>query len=184
VLLVAWVGVPYLLLQRVDWRPVTVLEWDPWTRALPFLESSVWVYLSMYPFLAWAALGCREEDFPRFVGSCALTALVAHLVFLTFPTWVPRPVVGEPGWLYGWLRSVDMPRNALPSLHAGLSLIGAIVLWSRYRGPLGWLAAGWAGAIVVSTLTLRQHVVVDAVAGMGLAAGCWVVVGRAGMCRT
>lgn len=177
-LLVAWIGLPYMALQRIDWRPVTVLEWDPVTRSLPFIEASVWVYLSMYPFLAWAGLGCRPRDFWAYLWTCALTATVAHLVFLLWPTEVPRPEIPEAGALYEWLRQTDRPRNALPSLHAALSVLGGIVLWRRHHGWVGWLAVAWAAAIILSTMTLRQHVVADLTAGMVLAAVCWWALGR------
>jgi len=179
-LLVAWIGVPYLVLQRVEWRPVTVLRWDPLTRAVPFQEWSVWVYVSFYPFLAWAALGCRKCDFMAYVWTCALAAAIAHLVFLLWPTEVPRPVVYDAGLLYDWLRQVDRPRNAFPSLHVALSVPAAIVLWRRHRGWIGWGASLWAAAIIGSTLALRQHVAVDVVAGGGLGAGCWWLVRRVG----
>ena len=177
-LLVAWIGVPYLVVQHVEWRPVTVLGWDPLTRAVPFWEWSVWVYVSLYPFLGWAALGCRKSDFMAYVWSCALAAAVGHLVFLLWPTEVPRPELSDAGLLYDWLRQTDRPRNAFPSMHVALSLLGAIVLWRRHCGWIGWWAILWAAAIIGSTLALRQHVVVDVVAGGGLGAGCWWLVRR------
>lgn len=177
-LLVAWIGLPYMALQQIDWRPVTVLEWDPLTRSLPFVEASVWVYLSMYPFLAWAGLGCRRRDFRPFVWSCALAAAMAHLVFLLWPTEVPRPETPDAGLIYDWLRQVDRPRNALPSLHAALSVLGGIVLWRRHPDWLGGSAVAWAAAIILSTMTLRQHVVADLATGTILAVVCWWVLGR------
>ena len=177
--LVAWIGVPYLVLQRLEWRPVTVLDWDPVTRAVPFSVGAAWVYFSLYPFLGWAGLGCRKGDFTAFVLACALAALVGHLVFLLWPTEVPRPDVADPGLAYDWLRQVDRPRNALPSMHVALSVLGALALWRRHPGWLGSAAIVWAGAIVWSTLALRQHVAADVVAGGALAAVSWWLVGRA-----
>lgn len=54
-----------------------------------------------------------------------------------------------------------------PSFHTIVAVLSAVALWP-VRG-LRWLAAVWAGVIVVWTVTTRTHYIVDAVAGLAVA---------------
>jgi membrane-associated phospholipid phosphatase len=58
-----------------------------------------------------------------------------------------------------------------PSYHAALALLCALAL---PYGPV-WVAAG---LIVVSAPVFGGHYLVDIVAGLGLAVGCWALAGR------
>jgi membrane-associated phospholipid phosphatase len=73
------------------------------------------------------------------------------------------------------LATLDLPRNAMPSLHASLSVVAAIaVLFSqvfpKWSKPLVWL---WVLVIFWSTIALRQHVSLDLIAGSIVAVIVW-----------
>jgi hypothetical protein len=53
-----------------------------------------------------------------------------------------------------------------PSFHTILALLAGIALWSFPY--VRWLGLGWAGLIVLSTLTTAWHYVIDLVAGGGV----------------
>lgn len=64
--------------------------------------------------------------------------------------------------------SHDTPLNCFPSLHAAASTLVAYGFWQEKR-KYGWISWPIAIAIMVSTLLVRQHVIVDEIAGALLA---------------
>jgi len=99
-------------------------------------------------------------------------------------------------WGFGLLFALDPPRNAFPSLHVALAAVVALGLGrslplggaSTWRLPglrqtrpapsdapvhssgTAWPARLWLAAVVASVVLVRQHYVVDAVAGLALGA--------------
>ena len=76
---------------------------------------------------------------------------------------------------FGFLKSVDASGNACPSLHVAFAVFTAIWL-NRLLRQMGagkvvrafnWL---WCLGILYSTVAIRQHVVLDVLAGAGLGA--------------
>lgn len=61
-------------------------------------------------------------------------------------------------------RGLDTTKNAFPSMHVGLAVLLALVGARRSR-PWGWTLGLCAGLIIVSTLFVKQHFVVDLPAG-------------------
>lgn len=172
----------YALVQRHHLGEAMLVPWTALDRALPFTPAAVHPYLSLALFMPLPqALLCSRDDLLRF--HIALTALaVAGLgCFLLVPTAIDRAAL-EPGrgTVLAWLRTVDGCGNACPSLHAGFALFTAAVLWriaARLRHPAGLraLAAGWCGLILIATLLVKQHTVIDLAGGMllGAAAALW-----------
>jgi membrane-associated phospholipid phosphatase len=149
--------------------------------AIPFLDWTIWIYVSYYPFLI-AAIWCPREDKPRsdaFYG-ILLTAAIGLIIFTFWPTAIGRDftsLAGATGFLWRALFSVDTTANALPSMHVAHTCLAAVALASRGRL---WriLAPAWATLIVLSTLTTKQHYAIDVPAGFALAAICFVTVRR------
>ncbi len=131
--------------------------------------ASLWVYVGVAPGLLlrlrelvvyglWAAAMC----------GCGL------LIFHFWPTAVPPPdveVSRYPG--FAMLQGVDAAGNACPSLHVAAAVFTAIWVERLMRivgapAPLRLLNLVWMLAIVWSTVAIRQHVVLDAVAGTAL----------------
>ena len=134
---------------------------------------SLWFYVGIAPGLlpglrallvygAWAAALC----------------LVGLAIFYVYPTAVPRmdlpvDVAQHPGFVM--LQGVDAAGNACPSLHVATALFTALWL-QRLLTALAvprWLRVGnvlWVLLIVYSTLAIKQHVVLDALAGAALGA--------------
>jgi len=152
----------------------------PVDAAVPFLPWSILVYWSYYLLFLLAAWFLAPRPYLRVVGAVVLASVLSWLCFALWPAHVPRPdphSLAEP-WrsLYGHLHAIDPPGNSLPSLHVALSLL---VSWQLRRWPGGWLWPAWGSLVALSTLTTRQHVVLDLAGGVGLALVTgWVVFGR------
>lgn len=149
-------------------RPDT---WVPFTPAALWLYVSLWVYVPLAP----ALFATRGELLRHLWAAVALSA-AGFAVFLLWPTTVPKPdvgVMGAPSLAY--LKAVDASGNAFPSLHVAFAVFTAAAMGRTLRGlGAGALAraANWAWClgIVYSTVAIRQHVALDALAGAALGA--------------
>ena len=141
--------------------------------ALP-VYLSLWVYVSLVP----AFFSTRHELYVYGL-AMALMCVVGLSIFYFWPTTIPAP---EIDWArypdMDFLKNIDASGNAFPSLHAATALFSGVwmhQLLRRFRGPL-WIRLfnwTWCIGIIYSTVAIRQHVVIDAVAGIvlgGLAA--------------
>ena len=174
-LLMSGFFVLYLHVLHHPVHPVTIMPLTPvdhwlgfWPASLP-VYLSLWVYVSLPPALLWSR--------PVLWGyglSISAVCLVGLWIFWQWPTAVPTPAIDwarYPG--FAALKSVDGTGNACPSLHVATAVFSAIWLHAllgamgfSWRWRLG--NALWCAAIVLSTLTTRQHVFWDAAAGLAL----------------
>jgi hypothetical protein len=162
-------------------RPPLLLEPGMLDALIPFLPWTLWVYLSQLLLLMTAlALSRDDQDRSQTFYALLIATLLAALVFLTWPTQVARqPVTGAGLTAIAWrlLYLSDTPANCFPSLHVALALLSAAALVRRGGG---WRLAApvWATAIVLSTLTTRQHVALDIAGGLLLAPMAWILTGK------
>jgi hypothetical protein len=63
-----------------------------------------------------------------------------------------------------------------PSLHAALGMLFPAALW-RVKG-VRWIALGLNSLLLIATPAYGSHYVVDVIAGIVVAAACWIVVAR------
>lgn len=161
---VAYVAINQTLPPRFDFTL-------PIDRHVPFLPWTLLIYVSYYPLFLLAALRTGAEEFVRLLRALLRADAVAYAGFALLTAHVDRPspeVVQSPLLrdLFAAYHGVDAPGNSLPSLHVAFSvLVGARMRLTRG----GWLWMAWAGLITLSTLTTRQHVVLDVVAGLAVA---------------
>ena len=158
---------PYLVSNHLTWQPASAIPMTDVDRWVPVGPQWTLAYLMLFP-LMWAAVlsQARSGGSRQVVLSFTAAALTASLVFVLWPTSYARP-----GWtadgLYGWVVWLDTERNACPSLHGAFSVLGA---WWLGRSGLGRSVAvvGWAmaGLILVATIGVRQHGVIDLGGGM------------------
>lgn len=161
-------------------------DWTlPLDRAVPFLPWTVSVYFLCYLF--WAVCyvsAARQKKMFAYRFFCAdfLAKAVCLICFLLLPTTNIRPSVeGDGLWegLVRFLYQVDAPVNLFPSIHCLVSWLcwigmrdrGDIPSWCRYI--CFWTAA----AVCLSTLTTKQHVIIDVIGGIALAEAAWRVAG-------
>ena len=169
--------VAYFWVLRHPFFPITVMPFTAVDRLVDFrpealpLYASLWVYVSLAPALL------KDGREVRTYGLAALAMGVIGLgIFLVWPTAAPK---FEIDWSQhpsmSFLRTIDVAANACPSLHAAFAVFTAI--WferllrelrvGRFVRALNWL---WCLGILYSTLAIRQHVVLDTLAGAILGA--------------
>lgn len=161
----------YLFAGHFYFSSPTALVLSDLDRLIPLIPWSIIIYLSQF-LLLFLALWLPETTERTIVYYAMLLAtIIASMVFLLYPTELPRPVINSYDWLnrlWQGLFIVDTSTNCFPSLHVALATLAAIALRTRNRF-WRWLAPGWATLIVVSTLTTKQHCIVDIIGGVALA---------------
>lgn len=152
--------------------------------AVPFIPETVWIYLSHVGFMFSAWWWCTKgPGCTRIFVAIVTCTVVATTYFLFFPTEITRitldRVDADPVTRAAWafLLSADRPTNLFPSLHVAEALLTAIGLTRASQRWSPW-AGIWAGAIILTTITTRQHVWVDVIGGLVLGLACWGVVER------
>jgi membrane-associated phospholipid phosphatase len=147
--------------------------------SIPFLEWTIWIYATYYPFLI-VAVWLTRDDRRRSdaVYGMLLASAIGLAIFTLWPTAIMREdpsLAGATGFLWRLLFSVDTMVNALPSMHVAHTCLAAVALGGRSRR---WrvIATGWATLIVLSTLTTKQHYAIDVPGGFALAALCFLIV--------
>jgi membrane-associated phospholipid phosphatase len=132
-----------------------------------------------------ALLRSRSELVFYLLGVLALSG-AGLAIFSLWPTQVPRYLgdwSGHPALAF--MKGVDAGGNACPSLHVAFALYSGLWLARVLRevaAPRGmlWFDWAWCLAIVYSTLSTRQHVLLDVLAGALLG---WLVAWLQRSCR-
>jgi membrane-associated phospholipid phosphatase len=152
----------------------------PLDRLIPLRPTWSLVYGSTYLFLILLPVFviCRPELIRRTVFAYLAVWITAYAVFIAYPTVAPRadevPGEGFAAWGLRFLYDADPPYNCFPSLHVAHSFVSALACWRVHRG-LGGVAVFCAGLVALSTLFIKQHYVLDVVAGAALAGFAYVV---------
>jgi hypothetical protein len=133
--------------------------------ALP-LYLSLWVYVSLAP-----ALLLDRREIACYLAAITALSLVGFGIFLFWPTAVPATSINwsqHPSLAF--LKAADAAGNACPSLHVAFAVFTSLwlarILHETGTGrPVRILNGAWCLGIVYSTLAIRQHVALDALAG-------------------
>lgn len=151
--------------------PMTALDrwigFQPW--ALPFYLS-LWLYVSLP-----VALMTRKREIAAYGARIGALCLVGLAIFWLWPTRMPALHINWAAYTgFTLLSGLDPPGNACPSLHVASALFTAIWL-DRMAAGLGWgprlrlVNALWCAAIIYSTMAIKEHVLLDVLAGAALA---------------
>lgn len=117
-----------------------------------------------------------------------LAKLVCLLCFLVYPTTNIRPdITGTSLWdeLIRFLYRVDAADNLFPSIHCLTSYFCFIAVRNNKKIPRWYqvLSLFITISICLSTLTTKQHVLIDVAAGVLLAEISWLFVDKSGFSR-
>jgi membrane-associated phospholipid phosphatase len=144
-----------------------------WDQRIPFLAGTSFVYFSTYAiFVGPLFLITDLQQFVLVLVAYTLVALVSNLIFLIYPTRVwrqeelPNTHLGLS--MLSLFQRVSKPVNSFPSMHTAYALCAALAVYRVCGSWLGGLFGIWALAIAISTLTAKQHVLVDVIGGVAV----------------
>lgn len=173
-------GARLLTASRMHYDLTTALD-----GLIPFLPWTISIYWGSYLFWAVNYFLCAAQDRRermRFFGADALAKGICFLFFLLLPTTNVRPEpVGSGFWerLMRLLYQLDAADNLFPSIHCLASWLCWIGIRRRPDIPHWYRCFSLAAAIAVciSTLTTKQHVIIDVIGGIVLAEACYCITG-------
>ena len=152
--------------------PLTAVDrWIGFQPAALPLYLSLWFYVSLAP----ALLVDRRELISYGLAWVALSAIGLGIFFF-WPTAVVPPDIDWSRYpAFEFLKAADVAGNACPSLHVAFAVFTAVWFTRLLRQmdagnllrSLNWL---WCLGILYSTVAIRQHVVLDVLAGAVLGA--------------
>ena len=150
---------------------------------VPFLPWMISIYMGCLVF--WFFLYRRVARLPRekadrFFCASLLAKAVCFLFFVIYPTTLVRPEVNGAGLWNACLRfmyRIDEADNLFPSLHCMIAWLCWIGVRGNREVSLTWRIAAFlmAVAVCVSTLAIRQHVLVDVFGGILLSELCYAL---------
>ena len=177
-LLMALFAILYKLVQIVAPGGVDVSIWLD--DMIPFLNIFVVPYITYYFvfFIPAVYIYKNKKWFRPFAHSFLFVIVAGFLTQLLFQTTFTRPIIVQDSVLNSiiyFIYSVDKPLNLFPSFHVAITGLVNLALLDidRRKGlyllPLSIL-------IIISTLLIKQHVILDIVGGLILAfAGYFLV---------
>ena len=158
---------------------------------IPFVPWTIIIYLGCYLF--WITnyiIGCRQDEQTAFcfISADLFVKAVCLLCFLVLPTTNTRPVIeGSSIWEEGMrlLYRIDAADNLFPSIHCLTSWFCYIAVRKNRKISEGYryLSLFIALSICMSTLTTKQHVIVDVAGGIGLSEISYFLVEKTGFAR-
>jgi hypothetical protein len=153
-----------------------------WDRAIPLVPAFIWPYELCYALPLAALFVIRDwTRFDRAVTAIFVATVTAFAVYLAVPVAFPRPALGhglaERVIALEYAADFSPGANKLPSLHVALSwIMGCAML--RQRGPLvDVLTLAFVVAVTASTVLVKQHLLLDAAAGVAWGLGAYRIAG-------
>jgi membrane-associated phospholipid phosphatase len=155
----------------------------PW-----FSEIMHMCYVNYYPFLPvlgfFLYMGKDYHKFRNVMVSVTLGFYLGYIGYMLVPTVGPRYFMAEmfaidvrgttmfSEKVYQMLVDLESTRrDCFPSLHTAITVIVTTYAF-KYRRTLFWFLLPVATGIVMATMYLRYHYVIDVIAGLFLAAFC------------
>ena len=150
---------------------------SPLDNYIPFVEFFIVPYLLWFAYMAvtcfYFFFTCREE-FYKFTKMCIIGMTLFLIICTVFPNGLRlRPTVFPRDNIFvdlvRFIYSVDTPTNVLPSLHVYTSAVIAIFFSKsrlvREKPGMKYVLYAASGLIILSTVFLKQHSVLDMIAG-------------------
>lgn len=150
---------------------------------IPLLPWTVIIYYGC--FFVWIInytniLRTEPEGTYRYMCAEILGKIICFICYVLIPTVMIRPEVNGTGFFPDVIRmmySIDPPNALFPSMHCFVSWMCVVGLRGKPEISRSYRVFSVVAAILVfvSTVTTKQHVVIDAVAAVALAEFVWFV---------
>jgi membrane-associated phospholipid phosphatase len=178
ILLVSFYAVGYLGINRLNAYRDHYYDVSLWfEKDIPFVPFMIIGYSLV--FLLVVIMFLIIDNMPDFWDMCSrffYMTLLCFAIFLIFPVRMDlRPdVITANDWIsetvrfYFWL---DHPYNLFPSMHLSASFFAAFICMRKGR-IIGWITMIMAIIVGISVVLLKQHYILDIVAGFIVACFC------------
>ena len=174
----------YYLAKLEPFASPQLLTLTSFDQQIPLVPWTIWIYGSgtMTCLLACLMTPDRLAS-RRLFFTLTLAAMMCWIFFLFWPTTYPRELYPLPlgdSWTlreFHDLRTADSPTNCFPSQHVALAW-GLALVWVEFLGSrkFAWLPLVWAAAVSITTLTTKQHYIIDIPAGIAIGIVSWWII--------
>ena len=169
-------AVAYITSNHFHIFPPVLLPMSAIDQWVPFIPQTVWIYTSEYWFFVTVYLVCKDlENVNKYLYSFLALQIFSVMIFWIWPTTYPRENFPLPNTLdsityavFSSLRNSDTPANCCPSLHVSSVYLSSFMFLDEQKEKFPLFFA-WGTAIALSTLTTKQHYLIDVVLGLALA---------------
>ncbi|MCM2277615.1 MAG: phosphatase PAP2 family protein [Oligoflexia bacterium] len=166
----------YMTSNHIHLFPPQLLPMTALDQAIPFVPGTVWIYTSEYYLFLTVYLLCKDiENLNRYAYSFLTLQSLSVLIFWIWPTTFPRDQFPLPAdldaltfKLFSSLRAADTPASCCPSLHVSSVYLSSFMFLREQRGKFPFFFV-WATSIALTTLTTKQHYIIDVVTGFLMA---------------
>jgi len=175
ILLIPVVSTGYGLLNN-DGRTIHTLA-TPLDTHTPFIKIFIIPYILWYAFILICLFYFylrNKQTYYISLTSLIVGELICYAIYYFFQTTTPRPVIDGNDLLSTLIRMIyrnDEPYNCFPSIHVfttSIMLVG--ILKSSFRNYVNVLLISINSILIIlSTIFIKQHVILDVVSGIGLA---------------
>lgn len=178
ILLVSFYTVGYLSINRLNDYRIHYYDVSLWfEKDIPFVPAAIIGYSFVFLLVAilYLIIDNMQDFWDMFIRFSNMI-LLCFIIFLIFPVRMDlRPDVSMASdWItelvcfYFW---IDHPYNLFPSMHLSASFFSAF--YCMRKGPIiGWITMIMAMIVGVSVVLLKQHYIMDVVAGFIVAWFC------------
>ncbi|MCY6369126.1 phosphatase PAP2 family protein [Clostridium ganghwense] len=139
-------------------------------RVIPFTKSFIIPYIIWYPFIFLIMVYLCIKDIKAYYKTLLclnIGFIVSYIIFYFFQTAVSRPVLGESDILIklvGIIYKTDNPYNCFPSLHVLTTYFVMKGISEVEKNKKITLPVNIIGILIIlSTLFIKQHVVLDVI---------------------
>lgn len=167
--------VAYLRNIDKEWVTIPTIDYQ-----IPFLDFFVWPYISAY-FLNTVGVflmtkDVEYEEFKKITAAYFMNLFILVAFYFVIPMKAVRADFDPSGsyslWAVSVLHKAMFPYNTFPSAHVSYSfLTGLIAYYGRYKYRT--LIMIDSILIILSTLFIKEHVLVDVIFGIILATVCY-----------
>lgn len=150
-----------------------------WEEQIPFLAPFILGYSLVYGsvlYIYWIIPSWKI--FKKMAWGFFWVTTIHYIFFVLFPVkMIWRPEIIEVKNFFEWaaqfIFSLDNTYNCFPSLHVAYPTLAAVFAW-LYIPKHRWLLISWALLTAVSVVLVKQHYIIDALAGALVAVGVGV----------
>jgi len=184
ILLIPLLNICYIVLNHEGARVYNLMtELDA---QIPFVPAFIIPYLSWYPFIIMmliVILANSRRTYYRTLIALCLGLITSYIIYYFYQTTVPRPSITGQGILYSLVRFTyitDNPFNCFPSIH----VLTTYLVWKGALKCSGLsifmrsFVSFMSVAIVLSTLFVKQHYLLDIAAAIFIAEVLFFMTGK------
>lgn len=164
-------AVLYLIANKVQLFEPTSVPMVAGDELFNFSPPWILIYFSSYVSIPLSYLLIFNKISKRFIRSFLTLTIISFIIFMLFPTKVPRYDFDYShmnfifSFLFQVLHSADSPTNCIPSLHVSTAFLIFYLSLSMQRKLLIGLSFLYAILVSLSTLFVKQHLLLDVYSG-------------------